>query len=192
MYNIELTQQSNVTAYHSSYYYPILWTRKLRPTPHSVRESHKDTLLVRVGALVQTQVYLTPKPGPFPPSRASMWLVTCSFLDCFMKGSLIFSTKPSARTMLPVSFEHAWHRTGSWEDAQKNVCWGYSSIEKRLVTAQNCECGSTQDEPTLDKIAQVMTCAWIPSHGRKWVLASLIALGSSVQELGLKRTAPQL
>lgn len=78
MYNIELTQQSNVTAYHTSYYYPILWTRKLRPTPHSVRESHKDTLLVRVGALVQTQVYLTPKPGPFPPSRASY--VACHLL----------------------------------------------------------------------------------------------------------------
>lgn len=36
-----------------------------------------------------------------------------------MTGSLIFSTKASARTMLPVSFEHAWHRTGSWADAQK-------------------------------------------------------------------------
>lgn len=44
----------------------------------------------------------------------------------------------------------------------------------------------------MDEIAQVMTCVWLPSLWRKYLLAALISLDSSVQGLGLNRNSLQL
>lgn len=86
------------------------------------------------------------KPG-LPNSKAWIfptelmpptWLLTYSFLDCWKSSYLFNKTihSTSARTMLPISFEHAWHRTGSWVDAQKIFVECMTALKKEALKSK--------------------------------------------------------
>ena len=89
--------------------------------PHRIRESHRGTLLVRVGALSQSHGCLTPKSGFFSLSYAFYLTFHLLLLfhcwKSFVFNKTINSTR--ARTMLPIPFDNAWHKTGPWLDGQR-------------------------------------------------------------------------
>lgn len=171
------------------YYYLILQKRKLRPIQDKwISQSH--TL-----GLIQSQVYLLQSLHSSHWANASCLASHLLLLGLFycwtshLLNKTINST--STRTMLPISFEHAWHRTGAWVDAQKMFAECKTALKKWPVKAKNHKHWSTWNKQIMDKIAQVMTCTWIPSAFKKCFLASLITLDSSVQGLGLNRSFPQ-
>ena len=99
--------------------------------PHRIRESHRGTLLVRVGALSQSHGCLTPKSGFFSLSYAFYLTFHLLLLFHCWKSYVFNKTINStrARTMLPIPFDNAWHKTGPCLCAQARpaVCSRWSS-----------------------------------------------------------------
>lgn len=168
--------------------------------PPRISESHKGTL----HSWSESEIWFKVRSTQLQSLDFSHWtyasylashLFLLGLLYCWKSSYLFKKTihSTSARTMLSISFEHAWHRTGSWVDAQKIFIECMTALKKKsFVKAKNHQHWSTWNKQTVDKIVQVMTCTWIPSLFKKCFLASLITLDSSDQGLGLKSNSPQL
>lgn len=173
------------------YYHPVLQKRKLRSTQD--KWISQGTLLVRVWALIQIQVYRFQSLDSFYWANAfclatHLLLGILFFFSCWKSYLVSKTTIPQVQGQCYLFF---------WTCMAQD--WTLGSAKNKnfffklwLVKAKNHKHWSTWNLQTVDKIAQVMTCVWMPSLFRKYFLASLITLDSSVPGLGLNRNSLQL
>lgn len=111
--------------------------------PPRISESHKGTL----HSWSESEIWFKVRSTQLQSLDFSHWtyasylashLFLLGLLYCWKSSYLFKKTihSTSARTMLSISFEHAWHRTGSWVDAQKIFIECMTALKKKLCKSK--------------------------------------------------------